>query len=103
MRRAVLPLAVLALLAPAAPACACTSLSTLTATSDALNKTTFGGTDVGGLSALARPGPGQALALEDNQGTTPSRFYDLNLGPGGSGIAAAVTRVTTLAGLTGAT
>src|SRR3954451_1377954 len=102
MRRAVLTLALLALVAPAAPARACTPLSTLTATSDALNKTSFGGTAVGGLSVLARTGPGQALALEDNDGATPARFYDLSLQPGGSGIAAAVTRVTTLAGVTGA-
>ena len=53
---------------------------------DALDKTRFRGTDVGGLSALTLDGrPGwarggtDARALVDNQGATPARFYDLQL------------------------
>jgi len=47
--------------------------------SDALDKTTFAGTPVAGLSALALTRPSRALALVDNIGTTPARVYDIAL------------------------
>ena len=48
--------------------------------SDALNKTTFADTAVGGLSALAYdPAHDQYYSLVDNQGDTPARFYTLRL------------------------
>ncbi len=57
--------------------------------SDALDKTTFAGGDVGGLSALTLGGAagrgGNARALVDNQGSTPARTYDLKLDEGRRG------------------
>ena len=48
--------------------------------SDALDKTRFGDTAVGGLSALAYdPARGVYVALVDNQGDTAARFYTLRL------------------------
>jgi hypothetical protein len=47
--------------------------------SDALDKTTFAGTDVGGLSGLAPLGHDRYRALVDNQATTPARAYELKL------------------------
>ena len=58
---------------------ACGPDADLLAFSDALNKTTFDGFGVGGLSALALRGGGHARALVDNQGATAARFYDLDL------------------------
>ncbi len=47
---------------------------------DALDKTRFGDTAVGGLSALAYdPARGVYIALVDNQGETAARFYTLRL------------------------
>ena len=64
--------------------------------SDALDKTTFAGTQVAGLSALTLTGPSRALALVDNIGTTPARLYDLHLSTGRRGVDAAVRGVTVL-------
>jgi hypothetical protein len=76
-----LALAVPSAPAAAAPPAACSPDAELAGFSDALDKTSFAGTDVGGLSALtisARRGDtGQALV--DNQSTTPARLYDLQL------------------------
>jgi hypothetical protein len=47
--------------------------------SDALDKTTFDGQPVAGLSAISVTGPHSALALVDNVGTTPARVFDLKL------------------------
>jgi hypothetical protein len=80
-----LALAVAAVLALAAPAAAhsadlgaCSPDVSLLGFSDALDKTTFEGTSVGGLSALALTDRG-AKTLVDNQGTTQARYYDLAL------------------------
>jgi hypothetical protein len=45
--------------------------------SDALDKTTFEGQPVAGLSALDVTGRDSAVALVDNVGTTPARVFDL--------------------------
>jgi hypothetical protein len=82
--------AALASLAAAAPAAAhdrgpapapvaCSPNASLLSYTDALSKTTYAGTDVGGLSALALGRGDTARALVDNQGTTPARVYDLRL------------------------
>ncbi len=47
--------------------------------SDALDKTTFEGQPVAGLSALDVTGPNSALALVDNITTTPARVFDLEI------------------------
>jgi len=47
--------------------------------SDALDKVTYQGNPVAGLSALAPTGNDRALALVDNIGTTPARIYDITL------------------------
>lgn len=53
---------------------------TLLGFSDALDKTTFQGTNVGGLSALAPAAqPLTYYSLVDNEATTPARFYTLGL------------------------
>jgi hypothetical protein len=65
--------------APAPAPVACSPNASLLSYTDALSKTTFAGTDVGGLSALALTGGDRARALVDNQGTTPARVYDLKL------------------------
>ncbi len=83
---AVAAFAVLAVL-PAAPAAAgrpatgqsCAPDASLLGFSDALDKTTFEGTPVAGLSALALTRHHRALALVDNIGTTPARIYELDL------------------------
>jgi hypothetical protein len=73
---------VLALAAPAAAHSAdlgaCSPDVSLLGFSDALDKSTFQGTSVGGLSALSLTDHG-AKALVDNQGTTQARYYDLAL------------------------
>jgi len=74
---------------------ACGPDADLLAFSDALNKTTFDGFGVGGLSALALRGGGHARALVDNQGATAARFYDIDLDAHGD-LAPAVRAVTTL-------
>jgi len=67
------------LLAPAAAA-ACTEDVQLIGFSDALDKRTYQGTTVGGLSGLAYDRrDGVFHALVDGQGTTPARFYTLRL------------------------
>jgi hypothetical protein len=74
--------AVLALAAPAAAHAAvrgaCSPDVSLLGFSDAVDKTTFQGTSVGGLSALSLTDRG-AKALVDNQGATQARYYDLAL------------------------
>jgi hypothetical protein len=72
---------------------ACSPHADLVAYSDALDKTAFDGTDVGGLSALALGADG-ARAISDNQGSTPSRFYDLRLRGDDGALAPEVTGVT---------
>jgi hypothetical protein len=74
------------LLVPAAPAHAthsveksCSPEAALLGFSDSLDKTTFAGTPVAGLSALALTGRDRGLALVDNIGTTPARVYGLDL------------------------
>jgi len=47
---------------------------------DSLDKTTYAGQPVAGLSALDVTGPGRAMALVDNVGTTPARVFDLKVG-----------------------
>ncbi|WP_433160468.1 esterase-like activity of phytase family protein [Kribbella sp. CA-247076] len=47
--------------------------------SDALDKTTYAGQPVAGLSALDVTGRDRALALVDNIGTTPARVFDLRI------------------------
>lgn len=64
--------------------------------SDALDKTTFAGTPVAGLSALALTGRTRALALVDNIGTTPARVYDVDLRTN------RITGITKLGAYTGA-
>jgi hypothetical protein len=78
--------------AQAATEMPCSPNATLESYTDALNKTTFGGHAVGGLSALPRTSGNQAYALVDNQGATPARFFTLKLKRG----SAEVTKVTTL-------
>ncbi len=67
----------------------CSPNATLLGFSDALDKTTFAGGDVGGLSALTLGGAagraGNARVLVDNQGATPARTYDLKLDDGRRG------------------
>ncbi|GAB1819545.1 esterase-like activity of phytase family protein [Herbidospora sp. RD11066] len=46
---------------------------------DGLNKKTFEGTPVGGLSAIGLLRDDRALALSDNTGTVPARVYDVAL------------------------
>lgn len=75
------------LLVPAVPANAanhsadraCSTEASLLGFSDALDKTTFAGTPVAGLSALAVTGRDRGLALVDNIGTTPARVYSVRL------------------------
>ena len=47
--------------------------------SDALNRATFSGTNVGGLSGLAYAGRDTYLSLVDNEASTPARFYTLRI------------------------
>lgn len=66
--------------ATAAPsdAGACAPDARIVAFSDALDKTTFAGTRVGGLSALALSANGRrGQALVDNEADTPARLYDV--------------------------
>jgi hypothetical protein len=73
----------------------CSPDASLLGFSDALDKTTFGGTAVNGLSALALDGRKDALALVDNLQTTPARFYDLRIDTHHE-LDVAVDKVTTL-------
>ncbi|GIH21700.1 hypothetical protein Aph01nite_00100 [Acrocarpospora phusangensis] len=63
---------------------------------DSLDKTTFEGTPVGGLSALALLRDDRALALVDNTGTVPARLYDIALTTGKKPFSAEVRGMTTL-------
>ena len=88
-RRRIAPVLGAAFVLAAAPAAAeatsspaplaCSPDAGLVAFSDALSKTTFDGTDVGGLSAVALTWGDKARALVDNRTTTPARIYDLTL------------------------
>jgi hypothetical protein len=71
--------------------------------SDALNKQTFEGTSVGGLSGLAYDGRrGVYYSIVDNQGTTDARFYTLRAPVDRSGLGTPeVFDVTTLRGASG--
>ncbi|WP_433824724.1 esterase-like activity of phytase family protein [Actinoplanes sp. CA-015351] len=75
----------------------CSADASLLGFSDALDKTTFDGTPVAGLSALAVKNRTQALALVDNIGTTPARIYHLDLSKEPK-----VTGITRLGSYTGA-
>jgi hypothetical protein len=65
--------------AGSAAAATCSPDASLLSYTDALDKTTFAGTQVGGLSALTLDGGDRARALVDNQGTTDARVYDVKL------------------------
>jgi hypothetical protein len=55
--------------------------------SDTLNKRTFNGTNVGGLSGLTYDATRDVYyGLVDNEGTTPARFYTLRVPTGSSGL-----------------
>jgi len=58
---------------------ACSPDATFLGFSDALDKTTFDGQPVAGLSALSLTGPHSAVALVDNVATTPARVFDLTV------------------------
>jgi hypothetical protein len=58
---------------------ACSPDATFLGFSDALDKTTYAGQPVAGLSALNLTGPHRAVALVDNVGTTPARLFDLRV------------------------
>ncbi|MEV7625731.1 esterase-like activity of phytase family protein [Actinoplanes sp. NPDC089786] len=64
---------------PAAVDYRCSPDVSLRGFSDALDKTTFEGTQVAGLSAISPTTHDHALALVDNIGTTPARVYDITL------------------------
>ncbi|NEA34704.1 esterase-like activity of phytase family protein [Streptomyces sp. SID13031] len=64
--------------------------------SDSLDKTTYDGLSVGGLSAISLNGPKHALALVDNVGTTPARVFGLQLGDDHGKPEVAVDSVTIL-------
>ncbi|MGW0218713.1 esterase-like activity of phytase family protein [Micromonospora chokoriensis] len=74
----------------------CAPDASLLGFSDALDKTTFRGTPVAGLSALSFARPGRALALVDNIGTTPAGVYELGLDTGRRGVDVGVRDVTVL-------
>lgn len=83
---------VLAVAALAAAPAHASSDATLLSVNGSLDKSTFGGLSVGGLSALAFTNGGQALALTDNQGATSARFFTLKV----RGERVETTKVTTL-------
>ncbi|MGY4768349.1 esterase-like activity of phytase family protein [Kribbella sp. CWNU-51] len=58
---------------------ACSPDATFLGFSDALDKTTFDGQPVAGLSALNVTGRHSAVALVDNVATTPARVFDLKI------------------------
>ncbi|MFI5698102.1 esterase-like activity of phytase family protein [Kribbella sp. NPDC051586] len=58
---------------------ACSPDATFLGFSDALDKTTFDGQPVAGLSALNVTGSHSAVALVDNVATTPARVFDLRV------------------------
>jgi hypothetical protein len=58
---------------------ACSPDATLLGFSDALDKTTYDGQLVAGLSAMNVTGPHSAIALVDNVGTTPARVFGLRV------------------------
>ncbi|MGZ0152331.1 esterase-like activity of phytase family protein [Kribbella sp. WER1] len=58
---------------------ACSPDATFLGFSDALDKTTYDGQPVAGLSALNLTSPHRAVALVDNVGTTPARVFDLRV------------------------
>ncbi|BCB84296.1 esterase-like activity of phytase family protein [Phytohabitans suffuscus] len=74
----------------------CAPDASLIGFTDALDKTTFAGTPVSGLSALALTRSSRGLALVDNIGTTPARVYDVDLGTGRRGVSAQVRGMTVL-------
>ncbi|MEV0623433.1 esterase-like activity of phytase family protein [Nonomuraea sp. NPDC050404] len=75
----------------------CSAGASLLGFTDSLDKTTFEGTPVAGLSAIAPTRESRALALVDNTGTVPARLYDLALGSRrGKGLTAEVRGMTTL-------
>ncbi|WP_327587242.1 esterase-like activity of phytase family protein [Nonomuraea sp. NBC_00507] len=74
----------------------CSADVSLLGFTDSLDKTTFQGTAVAGLSALALTRPSRALALVDNIGTTPARLYDLALTSGQRKLSAEVRGMMTL-------
>ncbi|MEU8242540.1 esterase-like activity of phytase family protein [Actinoplanes missouriensis] len=76
----------------------CSPDASLLGFSDALDKTTFDGTPVAGLSALALTGRDRGLALVDNIGATPARVYSVT----GLGSTPRITGITRLGSYTGA-
>jgi len=90
-------------IAPAAQAAtpswpSCGSGASLIGYSDALDKTVYQGTDVGGLSGLAYDAARNVYyAVVDNQGSTPSRVYTLSIPVSNNGLGnPAITAVTIL-------
>ncbi|MFD0473493.1 hypothetical protein ACFQ0B_38460 [Nonomuraea thailandensis] len=94
--RAIAAAAALALLGAAVPAAGaatsehsppgarCSADVSLLGFTDSLDKTTFEGTAVGGLSALAPTRSSRALALVDNVGTTPPACTTSSSPPAGA-------------------
>ncbi|BAL89854.1 hypothetical protein AMIS_46340 [Actinoplanes missouriensis 431] len=76
----------------------CSPDASLLGFSDALDKTTFDGTPVAGLSALALTARDRGLALVDNIGATPARVYSVT----GLGSTPRITGITRLGSYTGA-
>jgi len=64
--------------------------------SDSLDKTSYDGQPVSGLSALNLTRPGHALALVDNVRTTPARVFGLELGSKRGKLQVAVDSMTIL-------
>ncbi|MFF0723754.1 esterase-like activity of phytase family protein [Streptomyces sp. NPDC004134] len=92
-----------ALAAPAEPAAppadrpaACSPRTSLTGFSDALDKTTFEGTRVAGLSALSARAGSPVLALADNTDADEARLYRLAVRAAPGHVHAAVRDVTVL-------
>ncbi|HEX2317320.1 MAG TPA: esterase-like activity of phytase family protein [Thermomonospora sp.] len=75
---------------------ACSPSASLLGFSDALDKTQVSGQAVAGLSALGQAGPGRAVALVDNIGTSPARIVELSLRHGHRGLDVAARGATTL-------
>lgn len=74
----------------------CSADASLLGFSDQLDKTTFQGTAVSGLSALSVTRHGRMLVLVDNIGTTPARLYKLDVHSGRRGVRVQVRDMVTL-------
>jgi hypothetical protein len=81
---------------PAGRPAACSPRTSLTGFSDALDKTTFAGTRVAGLSALSARPDSPVLALADNTDADEARLYRLAVRGAPGHVEAAVRDVTVL-------